>query len=223
MNTYHRLVASVTLVAFFFLPISPVLALGVDATVTPSPVVVVTPPVDTTAPVISGVATSSVLPTSATLVWTTDELSVSTFAYGTTQSLGSSAALSASAALGGTVTLTGLTPSTIYYFCIRATDSSSNVSQLCADFSTVALPDATAPLDTTTPVIADVAALSLEPTTTTISWVTNELATASIECGPTPGIRSRPCLGCNSRLSAFPFTPFRYTALTYGKNNLCLW
>src|SRR5258708_4677840 len=118
-------IASVLSLALLFAPAAPALALGE---------LPVTPPADTTPPVISGVATSTILPTGVTLVWTTNELAVSTFEYGTTQSYGSSGSLSASAGIGGTVTLIGLLPSTTYYYCIHATDTSSNASQSCSSF-----------------------------------------------------------------------------------------
>ena len=135
------------------LPVAPALALGVE--VTPPPTL--TPPADTTPPVISGLLNQSLLTTAATIVWTTNELSVSTFEYGTTQSYGSSASISASAAIGGTAILTGLTPSTAYYYCIHATDTASNASQSCSSFTTAT------PADTIPPVIVDVASISLEP------------------------------------------------------------
>src|SRR4051812_39743926 len=43
-------------------------------------------PSDATAPVISGVLEASLLASEATFVWSTDELAVSTFRYGTTMS-----------------------------------------------------------------------------------------------------------------------------------------
>src|ERR1043166_6538409 len=107
----------------------------------------VTPPsADATAPIISGVVDQSVLSTTATIVWLTNELSVSTFEYGTTQSYGSSASISASLAMGGTAVLTGLTPGITHYYCIHAHDASNNASQSCGSFTTAAAADRTGPL-----------------------------------------------------------------------------
>ena len=137
MGEIKSLLAGITVFAVLFGNAAPVFAqLGG----------VVTPPADTTPPVISGVATTVLLPATATLVWTTNELSVSTFEYGTTQIYGSFAALGASAAIGGTAVLTGLSPATAYYYCIHATDASGNASQSCASLTTAPAPDTTPPV-----------------------------------------------------------------------------
>ncbi len=133
---------------------------------------------DTTPPVISGVATATLLPTAATLVWTTDELSVSTFEYGASQGYGLAAALAASAAIGGTATLVGLAPSTLYYYCIHATDLSNNTSNSCSSFTTAALPDVIAP-------ILSVVVAVTATTSATITWTTNENADGQVRYGAT--------------------------------------
>jgi hypothetical protein len=118
-----------------FLNISPVFALGELPPVepTPAPVVDVCPNIDgaqasiptgmiidgsgncvtpiaadTTAPVISGIASLSLATTEATIVWTTDELAVSHFEYGTTTSYGTQPTLDATALLAHTAILMGL-------------------------------------------------------------------------------------------------------------------
>ncbi len=133
---------------------------------------------DATPPVISGVVNQSLLSTAATIVWVTDELSVSTFEYGTTQTYGSSASVSASLLIGGTAVLTGLTPSTAYYYCIHATDASTNASQSCSSFTTAAA------ADTTGPVISGLIKTPLV-SQATIAWTTDELATSQIRWGAT--------------------------------------
>ncbi|MBI3627693.1 MAG: fibronectin type III domain-containing protein [Candidatus Sungbacteria bacterium] len=151
-------------------------------------------PTDTTPPVISGAATTTILPTGATLVWTTNELAVSTFEYGTTQSYGSSSALSASAAIGGATTLAGLAPSTTYYYCIHATDTSNNSSQSCGSFTTAVASDVTAPI---------VSLLFAVATTTsaTITWTTSENADGEVQYGTTGSYGSTSNLNATLALS----------------------
>src|SRR5580704_8266261 len=78
----------------------------------------------TTPPVISAIVAASVSSVAENVTWVTNELSVSTFEYGTTTGYGSTASISASAAIGGTAALTGLAPATTYYYCIHSTDTS---------------------------------------------------------------------------------------------------
>ncbi len=135
---------------------------------------------DTAPPVISGVANLSLGIDDATIAWTTNELSLSSLEYGTTTHYGWHANLSATALLAHTALLTGLSPNTTYYYCIHATDLSDNQTDSCGHSVTTATP-----LDTRAPVIADVAALSLEPHDATIAWTTDELAVSTLEYGTT--------------------------------------
>ncbi|HUC31061.1 MAG TPA: fibronectin type III domain-containing protein, partial [Candidatus Paceibacterota bacterium] len=136
---------------------------------------------ETTPPVISGIATTSVSSVVATIVWTTNELAVSTMSYGTSQSYGSIAALPATALLAHSATLTNLSPNTTYYYCIHATDVWGNAVSSCGNtFMTGAAP---LPPDTTPPVISGVAQESVASYDATIVWSTNELATSSIRYG----------------------------------------
>jgi len=90
-KTTRRVFAVLLAFGMIFMNVAPAFALG-DLPVNP--------PADTTPPIISGVVMTTILPTGATLAWTTNELAVSTFQYGTTQSYGSASVLSASAAIG---------------------------------------------------------------------------------------------------------------------------
>ena len=164
--------ASALALAMLLAPAAPAFALG---ELPPPPAA----PTDTTPPAISGVAMTTVLPTGATIAWITSELAVSTFQYGTTQSYGSSVPLSASAAIGGTAVLTGLAPSTTYYYCIHATDLAGNAASSCGNsFATAAAPDVTAPVVSLTVAVATT-------TSATIAWTTSEPADAQIEYGTT--------------------------------------
>lgn len=136
---------------------------------------------ETNPPVILEVATTSVSSLAATIVWTTNELAVSTMSYGTSQSYGSIAALPTTALLAHTATLTNLSPNTTYYYCIRATDVWGNAASSCGNtFTTSAAP---LPPDTTPPIISGVAQESVASYDITIVWSTNELATSSIRYG----------------------------------------
>src|SRR5438094_482040 len=102
-------------------------------TLPPAPIIepvsqIIAPPADTTGPVISGVVNVSLLPTTAEIVWTTDELAVSSLRYGTSESLGSTATLPASALLVHGAVLLNLTPGTTYHYCIDATDIAGNMT-----------------------------------------------------------------------------------------------
>ena len=171
MKYTSRATALVIVTALFF---GPTFVFAQVPPIEPPPV---SPPTDTTAPVISGVVNQSVLSTAATVVWVTDELSASTFEYGSTQNYGSSASISASLTIGGTAALTGLTPSTTYYYCIHAHDAANNASQSCNSFTTAAA------ADTAAPVISGVANISLLSNTAEIVWTTDELAVSHVRYG----------------------------------------
>jgi peptidoglycan hydrolase-like protein with peptidoglycan-binding domain len=180
---------------------------------------IVTPPADTTGPVISGAASLSLATHDATIVWTTDELSISTFEYGTTQSYGSSATLSASLALGGTAILTGLTPGTTYYYCIHAHDLANNMTNSCGHTFTTASQSVI--VDTTPP---DVSLITVAPITTTgvtINFTTSEVGNARVEYGTTAGYGQTTNLDTNLALthavalsSLTPNTLYHYRIIT---------
>ncbi len=130
---------------------------------------------DVTAPVASAIATSSVLSTSAVVTFTTDELATSTVLYGTTN-LGSACNYSNSAATNGiytlsqSISLTGLTASTPYYFCVKATDTSGNTSTATSTSGTGLALAFTTSAATTMPAITSVATSSVNTTAFTVTW-----------------------------------------------------
>ena len=168
--------ASLLVLSLLVMPAAPAFALGE---------LPVTPPADTTPPVISGVAATSVSSVSESLVWTTNELAVSTFEYGTTMSYGSSASISASLAIGGTATLINLSPSTTYHYCIHATDASNNTSQSCSSFTTAAAPVVILP-----PVISLNTVTSIATSSTTITWTTDTSSDTQVHYGTTSSYSS---------------------------------
>ncbi|MBI5221290.1 MAG: fibronectin type III domain-containing protein, partial [Candidatus Magasanikbacteria bacterium] len=191
LRTLRSMICSALCFSMMLLNIAPALALGegltpppptpppVESAPTPPPVetppttpivTLVTPPADTTAPTIAGAATASLGLNDVTIVWTTNELAISTLNYGTTESLGSSATLPVSALLAHTATLTGLTPNTTYYYCIHATDLAGNVANSCGhSFATAA------PLDTTAPTITSITDVAVTSTIVSVAWTTSEL------------------------------------------------
>ncbi len=153
--------------------------------VTEPVVQIVTSPADTTGPVISGVASLSLATHDATLVWTTDELAISTFEYGTTQSYGSNPTIAATALLAHTAILTGLIPGTTYYYCIHTHDLANNVTNSCDHTFTTA--SQTVIVDTTPPDVSLITVASITTTGATINFTTSEVGNARIEYGTTAG------------------------------------
>jgi peptidoglycan hydrolase-like protein with peptidoglycan-binding domain/phosphodiesterase/alkaline phosphatase D-like protein len=166
--------------------------------------VTVQTPADTTAPVVSGVGSVTLGITDATLAWTTNELAVSILEYGTTQSYGSNATLSVTAGLEHTATLTGLIGGTTYYYCIHATDLSSNTTNSCPhSFTTepVAVTAPVTPTDTTAPQISLITVAPITTTGATVAWTTNELATSQIQYGTTINYGQTSSLGGTASLT----------------------
>ncbi len=148
---------------------------------TPTPPPSILPP-DTMPPLISGVLEASLLSADATIVWTTDELAISTLEYGPTTGYGSSATLPATALLVHTGIILNLSPSTTYYYCIHAADLSNNISNSCNSFTTAASDTV---IDANPPTISDISISSLTTTSATINWTTEEVANGEIEYGVT--------------------------------------
>ncbi|HEX9503695.1 MAG TPA: fibronectin type III domain-containing protein [Patescibacteria group bacterium] len=161
--------------------------------------VIITPPSDTTPPLISGVAVASVSDIAATIIWTTDELAVSTLEYGMSQNYGTSATLDASALLVHSAIILGLSPSTTYYYCIHATDLVGNSSTSCPNtFVTDAsvqtpMPPTPQVADTTAPLITQ-ASSTVTSSSVTVAWSTDEAATSQVEYGTTVNYGSQTTL-----------------------------
>jgi purple acid phosphatase-like protein/Big-like domain-containing protein len=83
-------------------------------------------PTDTRAPVASAVAAAPSGTTAADISWNTDELASSQVEYGTTSALGSATAVDATRTGTHHMTLTGLQPSTTYYYRVRSVDAAGN-------------------------------------------------------------------------------------------------
>ncbi|MBU3926114.1 fibronectin type III domain-containing protein, partial [Patescibacteria group bacterium] len=124
---------------------------------------------DTTAPVISSVTVAETQATWARITWTTDEVSNSVVNYGLTTGYGSTETVN-TMAVSHTVTLTGLTPSTLYYFRVKSSDINSN--QATDDNSSAGHTFTTAGGAT----ITDVSTIEVTDSTATITWNTDKSA-----------------------------------------------
>lgn len=136
---------------------------------------------DKTPPAIYEVSVSNITETSATITWTTNEPSHSQVYYGLTTNYGSTVStLHTQLVTDHTIDLTGFEPDTTYHYCVASRDASGNEATSEDDtFTTLPLPDTTAPL------FSDVTVTDISETTATITWTTDEPATSQVEYGTT--------------------------------------
>lgn len=133
------------------------------------------PPTDTTAPLIFGVIATSTTASTSLISWTTNEAADSQVEYGIATTYGQSTSLNLSLITSHSVILSNLTAGKLYHCRVKSKDSAGNlaVSQDLT-FSTAKAAEA----DTTPPVISALSASSITTTSATISFTTNEPATA---------------------------------------------
>jgi len=133
---------------------------------------------DVTAPVISGVAATGNTTTSVNIVWMTNEAATSKLWYSTStpvQATSTTPSVSSSSLVTNhSVGVSGLAPSTTYYYKVESADAAGNKT-VSAEFSFVTLA-----ADTIPPIISAVAATSTTATSTHITWATNEPATSKV-------------------------------------------
>lgn len=135
---------------------------------------------DTTPPVISGVYANNITSSGATVNWTTDELSDTQAQWGLTTALGSSTTLNTQLSTAHSQTISGLSPSTTYYYKVLSRDASGNLAtSISYTFTT------SAAADTTPPVISNVVVSSVTADTATVTWTTNESSTSQVNYGLT--------------------------------------
>lgn len=135
---------------------------------------------DTTAPAISSISSSSITSDSATIIWTTNESATTQVEYGTTTAYGSVSALNSTLVTNHSQALSGLQPSTIYYYRVKSTDAAGNMAiSMDNIFITSAAPD------TTPPAISSISSISITSSSATIIWITNEASTSQVEYGTT--------------------------------------
>ncbi|MCK5486389.1 MAG: fibronectin type III domain-containing protein [Desulfobacterales bacterium] len=134
---------------------------------------------DETPPEITDISAGTPTYNSVTITWTTNELSNSLVDFGTTTSYGTTQGNSADSVTSHSVTLTGLSPSTAYYYRVKSIDVSGNLisddnSGNGHTFTTAAGAD---PGDTTAPVITFDSGAGITNVTSnsaTIAWTTDE-------------------------------------------------
>jgi hypothetical protein len=129
-------------------------------------------------PVISNVA-SMVDFTTATITWSASDdkgISMSTFVYGTTMAYGKSGSVMGSYQ----VMLSGLATDTMYFYKISVTDTGGHVVESTGSFKTKV------ESDTTPPMISNIQ-VSVEATTATITWDTDESSDSQVQYGDTAG------------------------------------
>ena len=132
---------------------------------------------DTTSPVISNVASTGISGTGATITWTTNEASDTQIEYGASFAYGSSTTLDPSMVTSHSQSMTGLSPGTTYYYRVKSRDAAGNLATSGNyTFRT---------LDTTGPVISNVASSGISGTGATITWTTNEAGDTQIDYGTT--------------------------------------
>jgi hypothetical protein len=135
------------------------------------------PAPDTTAPfIVQGPTVVAIGPDLATIQWRTDEPARGEVSYGSSDSLGDSAAETGFSTMHS-VRLTGLSPQTPYYFKVSATDAVGNGPRESGmgSFTTVALPDTTAPVVVEGPMV-----VNISKSGGTVLWKTDEPATSTV-------------------------------------------
>ena len=83
---------------------------------------------DTTPPSISAVNANSITNSSATISWTTNESATGRVEYGVSTAYGQSSPTVTNLTTSHSITLTGLAPSTIYYFRVHSSDAAANAA-----------------------------------------------------------------------------------------------
>ncbi|MFQ5470060.1 MAG: PKD domain-containing protein [Gammaproteobacteria bacterium] len=127
---------------------------------------------------VSNVSVPVITENAATISWATNKLADSKVAYDTTTPLGNVTPVDATLVTNHTVTITGLSPSTIYYYRSLSTDSGGgSANGPVLSFTTPAA------ADTTPPVITSHSISSITTFNAYITWTTDEPTSGQIEYG----------------------------------------
>jgi hypothetical protein len=117
----------------------------------------------------------------ATVVFSTDQLSLSDIAYGTSPAYGAEMSVAMSPATHHEVVITGLTPATMYHFRVTAHDDVlATVDSATGTFTTE---PASATPDGQPPVISQVGTRTVSAENATVTWTTDEAAVGRVEYG----------------------------------------
>jgi hypothetical protein len=111
------------------------------------------------------------------IAWTTDEPSTTIVHFGTSPALGTTVSVPDEFTPDHVLALTGLAPSTQYFYEVESTDPDGNGPTLSAveSFTTAAVPDTEAPLIVSGPEVINATDTSL-----TVVWTTNEASTSGV-------------------------------------------
>jgi len=136
-------------------------------------------------PVISGVTSTNITTTGATIAWTTSKTANSNVYYSTSTNASTFTGVQVSdASTTHAIGITGLAPSTTYYYYVQANDGFGNVTtdnngSAYYSFHTLS--------DTTPPVISNITVPTLGQTVATVAWNTDELSTSQVIYGTSSG------------------------------------
>jgi serine protease AprX len=136
---------------------------------------------DTTPPVIYSPVVTDITDTSANIVWDTDEASDSLVRYGKTLSYGNDVSNPALVYPTHVLLITGLSPSTEYYFQVQSADASGNTNVYGDEFTKFST---AGPVDDIFPsLIKGPEVTILTDTSATIEWETDEESEGMVEYG----------------------------------------
>ncbi|MFY9268167.1 MAG: fibronectin type III domain-containing protein [Candidatus Manganitrophaceae bacterium] len=136
---------------------------------------------DITPPVISRITTGGITSRTATITWSTGEAATSQVEYGTTTAYGASSSPNTTLTTTHGRSLSGLTPSTTYHYRVVSKDAAGNTARSENNtFTTTAPPP---PDDLTGPDLSGITVKEITPNGATITWGTDEPATAEVEYG----------------------------------------
>jgi len=122
---------------------------------------------DTTPPTISNVQATNITQTSATITWQTDEPATSQAEYGLTTDYGSNTTLDNNLVNSHSQILTSLSAGALYNFRVISKDGAGNESiSINYNFTTLPLPDTTAPAKITNLTISNITETSVD-----LSWL----------------------------------------------------
>ena len=152
---------------------------------------------DTGAPVISNISTL-VNNTSAIITWNTNEPANSEVDYDLTSSTFATVVSTSTLETAHAIVLTGLTNNTVYYFRLKSTDASSNLttddnSGMGYSFTTLESPGSPVTIisgsshpstaDTNPPVIFNIEITDITPSTARVTWQTDESGNSLLRLG----------------------------------------
>lgn len=149
---------------------------------------------DTTAPIITHNSAANVTADQRTCVidFTTSENATVSIEYSTDANFGSLQTVSSSVAqTKHSLTLSNLTPSTKYYYRIKAADQAGNLSNLVEGTCTTKASDVVVIMgsaeteDKTPPKITNIQVVNISGSSATIKWTTDELSDSLVEFGLT--------------------------------------